>query len=112
MRIKSYFANSVQDAIETARAELGSEAMLLNSKKTEWELRSLGAYDVVFGVSAETRVNAGGEESKIAPLQPEELVRSSEVVKELADLRKQIETVRRSVVRHGRATPGAGGAPE
>jgi flagellar biosynthesis GTPase FlhF len=49
MRIKSYFAGSVQEAIESARAELGSEAMLLHSKKTEWELRSLGAYEVSRG---------------------------------------------------------------
>jgi flagellar biosynthesis protein FlhF len=111
MRIKSYFAGSVQEAIESARAELGSEAMLLHSKKTEWELRSLGAYEVVFGVSAapiaysaaETAVPASG----VAEVS-DELVRSSEVVKELADLRKQIETVRRSVVRHGRPLPTSG----
>ena len=114
MRIKSYFAGSVQEAIESARAELGSEAMLLHSKKTEWELRSLGAYEVVFGVSA---APASYQAESVAPAavvadQPDELVRSSEVVKELADLRKQIETVRRSVVRHGRAAPASAGSVE
>ena len=109
MRIKSYFANSVQEAIENARAELGSDAMLLNSKKTEWELRSLGSYEVVFGVSAEERTHATSEETKpVAAGAAEDLVRSSEVVKELAGLRKEIETVRRSVARHGRF-PGGGG---
>jgi flagellar biosynthesis protein FlhF len=111
MRIKSYFAGSVQEAIESARAELGSEAMLLHSKKTEWELRSLGAYEVVFGVSA-APVSYQASESVVPAAgiaEPaDELVRSSEVVKELADLRKQIETVRRSVVRHGRAAPASG----
>jgi flagellar biosynthesis protein FlhF len=106
MRIKSYFAASVQEAIESARAELGSDAMLLHSKKTEWELRSLGPYEVVFGVAAEAGAYAGAsaapETTAIAGIteSADELVRSSEVVKELADLRKQIETVRRSVVRH------------
>ncbi|HMJ61284.1 MAG TPA: hypothetical protein VK493_05945 [Bryobacteraceae bacterium] len=114
MRIKSYFAGSVQEAIESARAELGSDAMLLHSKKTEWELRSLGAYEVVFGVSA---APASYQAESVAPAaivadQPDELVRSSEVVKELADLRKQIETVRRSVVRHGRAAPASAGSVE
>jgi flagellar biosynthesis protein FlhF len=115
MRIKSYFAGSVQEAIESARAELGSEAMLLHSKKTEWELRSLGAYEVVFGVSAGMGPAQPAETAGTAGLveQPDELVRSSEVVKELADLRKQIETVRRSVVRHsvvrnGSALPAGG----
>src|ERR1700761_5569846 len=52
MRIKSYFTDSVQEAIEHARVELGAEAMLMNSKKTEPELRALGAYEVVFGVTS------------------------------------------------------------
>ena len=51
MRIKSYFADSVQEALERARQELGPEAMLLNSKKTESELRNLGEFEVVLGVS-------------------------------------------------------------
>ncbi len=115
MRIKSYFAGSVQEAIESARAELGSEAMLLHSKKTEWELRSLGAYEVVFGVSAAPIAYQAAETAAPASGVAEtsdELVRSSEVVKELADLRKQIETVRRSVVRHGRALPASAGSVE
>ena len=118
MRIKSYFAGSVQEAIESARTELGPEAMLLHSKKTEWELRSLGAYEVVFGVAADGGGYPGaaaGVETTAAPAgtpeQPEELVRSSEVVKELADLRKQIETVRRSVVRQAVARNGSALAP-
>ena len=118
MRIKSYFAGSVQEAIESARIELGSEAMLLHSKKTEWELRSLGAYEVVFGVTADaggSASTAAGGDTTGAPAalaeQPEELVRSSEVVKELADLRKQIETVRRSVVRQAVARNGSALAP-
>jgi flagellar biosynthesis protein FlhF len=53
MRIKSYFTDSVQEAIEHARVELGPDAMLMNSKKTEPELRALGAYEVVFGVMSE-----------------------------------------------------------
>lgn len=119
MRIKSYFAGSVQEAIESARAELGSEAMLLHSKKTEWELRSLGAYEVVFGVSAVVTSYQGASPAAESPASApgvgdaaDELVRSSEVVKELADLRKQIETVRRSVVRHGRAAPASAGGLE
>lgn len=34
MRIKSYFAATVEEAMDKARRELGSEAMLMNSKKT------------------------------------------------------------------------------
>src|SRR5918912_533581 len=53
MRLKSYFAESVQDAIDQARSELGPEAMLLNSKKIAPEQQHLGAYEVVFGITEE-----------------------------------------------------------
>jgi flagellar biosynthesis GTPase FlhF len=53
MRIKSYFTDSVQEAIEHARVELGPDAMLMNSKNTEPELRALGAYEVIFGVTSD-----------------------------------------------------------
>ena len=53
MRLKSYFAASVQDAIDKARTELGPEAMLLNSKKIAPEQRNLGAYEVIFGLTDE-----------------------------------------------------------
>ncbi len=55
MRIKSYFAQSVQEAMERARIELGPEAMLMSSKKSGPEQSRLGAYEVVFGVATETR---------------------------------------------------------
>jgi flagellar biosynthesis GTPase FlhF len=35
MRIKSYFAESVEEAMDRARLELGPEAMLMNSKDTD-----------------------------------------------------------------------------
>jgi flagellar biosynthesis protein FlhF len=47
MRLKSFFANSVEEAIRLARHELGPEAMLVNSKRAGAEARHLGAYEVV-----------------------------------------------------------------
>jgi flagellar biosynthesis GTPase FlhF len=52
MRIKSYFANSVEQAIQEARQELGTDAMLIMSRRSSPETRSLGAYEVVFGLNA------------------------------------------------------------
>jgi flagellar biosynthesis protein FlhF len=54
MRIKSYFAGSVEQAIQEARQELGQEAMLITSRRSSPEARHLGAYEVVFGVQAAT----------------------------------------------------------
>ena len=50
MRIKSYFANSVEQAIQKARQELGGEATLITSRRASREERHLGTYEVVFGV--------------------------------------------------------------
>jgi len=48
LRIKTYFATSVESALDLARRELGSEAMLLNSRQAPAEARHLGQYEVVF----------------------------------------------------------------
>src|SRR5438128_10972806 len=51
MRLKSYFAQSIGHAIESARLELGPDAMLLNSRKTSADQNYLGEYEVVFGIT-------------------------------------------------------------
>jgi flagellar biosynthesis protein FlhF len=105
MRIKSYFAGSIEEAMEKARRELGPDAMLMNSKKTEIELRSLGAYEVVFALPPEVLRSqeielARSSPSAVLPACPSpESQGSSDLQRELAELRKQIETVKRSVDR-------------
>jgi flagellar biosynthesis GTPase FlhF len=51
MQIKSYFANRVELAVGWAHAELGEDAVLIQSKLAEGDARSLGKYEVVFGLS-------------------------------------------------------------
>jgi flagellar biosynthesis protein FlhF len=141
VRIKSYFADTVQEAIEKARVELGPDAMLMNSKKTDFELRALGAVEVVFGLPGQTKaskprlqparppgpalqaqlpaqvasakpaLSAGASTSSVlderlaASAATDGLpVPSAEVAHELAELRRQIETVKRSVSRQQRST--------
>ena len=50
MKIKSYFAKSVDEAIAKARVELGSEALLLNTRKVPATGTGSG-YEVVMGVA-------------------------------------------------------------
>lgn len=52
MRLKSYFAPTVEAAMNMARMELGAEAMLVSSRRTDEEARHLGHYEVVFATSA------------------------------------------------------------
>jgi flagellar biosynthesis GTPase FlhF len=55
MKIKSYFSNSVEKAIQEARQEMGAEAMLLTTRRSSPETRRLGAYEVVFGLPAQAQ---------------------------------------------------------
>jgi len=50
MYIKSFFAASIPAAMEEAGHELGSDALLLNSRQAPPEARHMGEYEVVFGV--------------------------------------------------------------
>ncbi len=51
--VKSFFAESVQAAMEHARVELGTDALLLDSREAPPEARHLGDYEVVFAASSE-----------------------------------------------------------
>ncbi len=52
MRIKSYLAKTVDDAIAQARLELGTEALLLNTRKVAAQ-----RYEVMFGCAEEQPVH-------------------------------------------------------
>ena len=52
MRIKSYFASTVEGALSEARRELGPEAILIESRRSATESRRLGAYEVVCALAA------------------------------------------------------------
>ncbi|MEO7142158.1 MAG: flagellar biosynthesis protein FlhF, partial [Bryobacteraceae bacterium] len=59
MKLKSYFAASVEAAMNQAAQELGPDAMLVHSRRTTAETRHLGEYEVVF--AATPRTGAGFE---------------------------------------------------
>lgn len=95
MIIKSYFANTVEDAIAVARQELGSDAMLVNSRKSSVETRHLGTYEVVFA-------------AEIAPAETEEpsstaigqkRAPSDRLTLQMAELKKELEGMRRTINR-------------
>src|SRR5271163_3875862 len=53
LRVKSYFAPSVDAAIAQARQELGDEALLLNTRKLSKDAGQAGGYEVVFGLAGQ-----------------------------------------------------------
>jgi flagellar biosynthesis protein FlhF len=102
MKIKSYFSSSVEEAIGRARHELGAEAMLLKSCKASPEARHLGEYEVVFAAGEPERHPAASE-----PRAAEHLAG------EVAELKKQLESMRRALTRSAFApAPWPGAAPE
>jgi flagellar biosynthesis GTPase FlhF len=104
MKLKSYFAGTVESAICLARQEMGGDAMLVNSRRTLPESRHLGAYEVVFAAAQDsvrhavaTAVHADIEE----PAKPQ----SATLAGEMAEMRRQLtrmsSLVSRSAVRNG-----------
>ena len=110
MRLKSYFAGSVEAAIELARRELGGEAMLVHSRRTMPENRRLGAYEVVFAVTASHAAGADAPASVVPDTQREAAADEyprppawNRLARDLADVKQQLakllETLGRGPVR-------------
>jgi flagellar biosynthesis protein FlhF len=97
MKLRSYFTDSIQDAVEKARLELGPDAVLINSNRTGSELKDLGSYEVVFGL-AQSNTHSAGTDSKPG-LGQIPLASTDPILRELAELRKQIESFGHSMTR-------------
>jgi flagellar biosynthesis protein FlhF len=93
MRIKSYFAGSVERAIHDAREELGDEATLITSRRSAPDARHLGAYEVVFGLAE-------------APESAQPAVSSEGLTTELTILRDQLDGIKRLLKLRGTGGEG------
>jgi len=94
MRLKSYFAGTVESAIRLARQEMGEDAMLVNSRKAPQEARHLGAYEVVFATAPDSRVDPP------RPSRAEEIAPPAQsLIQEMAEMRRQLDKVSAQVSR-------------
>ena len=100
MRIKSYFASSVEEAVKAARNELGPEAMLVQTRKAPPESQHLGTYEVVFGVVPGEAAVSHSAPAKAAAA----TVAPDRLAAELAEMRRQMEGLRLAL-RSGLAAP-------
>jgi len=100
MRIKSYYANSVEDGMAMARTEMGPDAMLVNSRRTSPETRHLGDYEVVIVTDLAAAEIAsppaampafGGPARRLAAGDPLSV--------EVGQLKKELEGMRRALMR-------------
>ena len=114
MKLKSYFSGTVEAAMELARKELGDEALLVNARPATSETRSLGAFEVVFGIlpaialplvpgssaagglPAERLHNLSTHRLSPPPLSPDQLS-NLQLSNDVADLKREIERLVQSL---------------
>jgi len=102
MMIKSYFANTVEDAMAQARQELGPEAMLVNNRKSSLETRHLGAYEVVFV----TEMPAGEQAESAPPAGTQKTAVGDRFTQQMTELKRELEGMRRTITRSALAPAG------
>jgi len=92
MRIKSFYANTVEGAVAQARRELGAEAMLVESRKAPLEARHLGEYEVVCALVPEAE-----------PARPQSAedsgAQDARLARELAEMRRQLDLMGKTITR-------------
>ena len=100
--MKSYFADSIQVAMERARKELGEDAVLVTSRTSSVEARSLGQYEVVFATEVPDPSDVAGPNSEAprpAPVSPTSRAALDSIANELRDLRRQFQAWRQHSLR-------------
>lgn len=81
LTLKTYLATTVEAALDLARRELGSDAMLVSSRPAPEHVRHFGRYEVVFGV----------EEHSVPP-RPKQEPGSNGGPSESSNIRKVLES--------------------
>ena len=98
MKLKSYFSETVEAAVELARKELGEDAMLVHARPATPETRHLGAYEVVFG-------------STYAPASVPAAI-AQRTKDATHDLSRDIDEMKREIGRLARCLNGPRGVPD
>lgn len=99
MKVKSYYASSIEAAMASAELEMGPDAVLITSRRTTGETRSLGDYEVVFGAMNES----GSPQAEAAQV-------GAPAGMEL--LRRELESMRRALATAWRNASGGSSVPE
>jgi flagellar biosynthesis protein FlhF len=105
MKIKSYFSHTVEDAMAMARQELGPDAMLVNSRAAGPEARHLGEYEVVFVTETSPPDTPGASVEFSSASAAARNPFSEKLALEVADLKQELENMRRALTRQAFAPP-------
>ena len=117
MKLKSFFAKSIEAALDQARRELGRDAMLVQSRKSAAESKAFGEYEVVCAVAApeedrqlESRAETASADAPQYAVRPPG-ASAAKLSGEIAGLKGEIERLG-SFVRRFHSAPGSGLRPE
>ena len=108
MKLKSFFADSIEQAIGLARREMGPDAMLVHSQRSGSEACHLGAYEVVCAADPDSAT----EPSQPASPRTQSAPPIEKLVAEVSDLRQQMERLCRSLTRCGTGMAGLASDPD
>ena len=104
LHMKTYFSSTVEAAVEMARRELGSEAMLVNSRPAPEDVKHLGRYEVIFATGAPapepartSRVVEPFLPQRPTARKPPATAALSDTHLQLEDIRLQLTTIRQSL---------------
>ena len=113
MKIKSYYSHSVEEAMASARQELGADAMLVNTRKAPPEVRHLGDYEVVFATLAPDRDSAEGGAAQVSvAASTSSSLPGDRLSVEVSELKKELEGMRRALTRTAYAPSHWSGVPQ
>jgi len=101
MRLKSFFANTIEEAIRQARHELGAEAMLVNSKRTGVEAQHLGAYEVVVCGDAPEHGREDPDHKQDAVRPAPSTLPVDQLARDVSELKQQMEKLALTLARSG-----------
>jgi len=106
LHMKTYFSSTVEAAVELARRELGSDAMLVNSRPAPEDARHLGRYEVIFATGAPSP-EPRAQPRVVEPFLPQRpavrkptapaTASGSDTHLQLEDIRLQLTTIRQSI---------------
>jgi len=110
MKLKSFFASSVEEAMGDARREFGPEAVLVQSRCATAENRQRGEYEVVCALLPENEAPSAPAPDKTGRPVREQGTAGDvrKMIEELAELKRCMRRLRTSIVLAGSPAAGAG----
>ena len=96
MYLKSFFAATMEAAMAQGSRELGPDALIVQSRTAPPESRHLGQYEVILAVETAAKISPNRQGSASAR---DLMAREEPLARELAELRHQMDSMRRSLSR-------------